>query len=277
MIVSTNTGTAIDVTGTTSALKVEGTVNSLDVTATNSTAGILKVQTAADDAVAVNLVLQTGVDSGVGANGLGSSIRFASEGSTSSLITTGSIESVVTSASAPTTGNLEFNVRSTSGLVNSFNLNDDTSVTLPFYGSGTFTSAPEYLLGVDASGNVVETTAPPKVYLATVSQSGTGNPTVAVLLNTTGETITWAYSSVGTYEATITNGVFAPAKTAVMATLGGYASPFPYNGALVSVAGIRTSNSTVQILSFGAPTGGSGPELANGVLYGATIRIEIYP
>ena len=277
MVVSTNTGTAIDVTGTTSALKVEGTVNALDVTATNSIAGILKVQRAVDNTVAVNLALQTSVDSAAGANGLGSSIQFASESSTSSTVTTSSIQSVLTSASAPTTGSLGFNVRSTSGLVNSFNLNDDASVSLPSYGSGTFTGTPTYSLGVDASGNVVETTAPPKVYLATVSQSGTGNPTVAVLLNTTGETITWAYSGVGTYEATITNGVFAPAKTAVMATLGGYASPFPYNGALVSVAGIRTSNSTVQILSFGAPTGGSGPELANGVLYAATIRIEIYP
>lgn len=156
MVVSTNAGTAIDVTGTGSALKVEGTVNALDVLATTSTAGILKVQRAVDNTVAVNLVLQTSVDSAPGANGLGSSIRFDSEGSTSSIVTTGSIQSVLTSASAPTTGDLKFNVRSTSGLVNSFNLNDDASVTLPFYGDGNYTGTPTYSLGVDVDGNVIE-------------------------------------------------------------------------------------------------------------------------
>lgn len=156
MVVSTSAGTAIDVTGTSSALKVEGTVNSLDVTATNTTAGILKVQRTVDDTVAVNLALQTGVDSAAGANGLGSSIQFASEGSTSSIVTTGSIQSVLTSASAPTEGNLKFNTKSASGLINSFTLNPDGSATLPLYGDGTFAGSPEYYLGVDVDGNVIE-------------------------------------------------------------------------------------------------------------------------
>jgi hypothetical protein len=265
MIVSTNTGTAIDVTGTTSALKVEGTVNSLDVTATNSTAGILKVQTAADDAVAVNLVLQTGVDSGVGANGLGSSIRFASEGSTSSLITTGSIESVVTSASAPTTGNLEFNVRSTSGLVNSFNLNDDASVSLPSYGSGTFTGTPTYSLGVDSTGNIIETTLVPKVYAAKITKT---NPVTYVLtpaINTTGGTLTLTYSGASTsYVLTSSNGAFTTGKTFVSCTL-----TVGENGAF-GVFEATPTQLLLQTVSTAFPTGYDGLE-------NAYIKIEIYP
>jgi hypothetical protein len=276
MVVSTNAGTAIDVTGTTSALKVEGTVNTLNATATNTTAGLLTVQRAVDNTVAVNLVLQTGVDPGPGADGLGTSIQFASKGSTSSLITTGSIQSVLTSASAPTEGNLKFNTKSASGLINPFTLNPDGSATLSLYGAGTFTGTEARSLSVDGSGNVIETVVP-KVYLATISQFGAGNaPTANVILNTTGETVTWNYVGVGRYNAIITNGLFAPAKTVVIATLGGYRTLPPYNGALVSVAGIRTANNTVEIRSFGAPSGGT-PQLDDDVLTGATIRIEIYP
>ena len=117
------------------------------------------------------------------------------------------------------------------------------------------------------------------MYLATITQSGTADPTVTVILNTTGETVTWDYIGVGKYNATITGGIFASGKTAVTASLGGYA-PSPYDGALVGVGGQRLSSTVVQILSFGAPNrlGVQGDiELSNGVLYNATVRIEIYP
>jgi hypothetical protein len=151
---------------------------------------------------------------------------------------------------------------------------------LPSYGDGNYTGTATRSLSVDVDGNVIETAALPKVYLATITQSGTADPTVTVILNTTGETVTWDYIAVGTYNAVITNGIFASGKTAVTTSLGGYAPVSPYDGALVGVGGQRLSSTIVQILSFGAPNRlgvQDDIELSNGVLYNATVRIEIYP
>jgi len=276
MVVSTNAGTAIDVTGTTSALKVEGTVNSLDVTATNTTAGILKIQTAVDDTVAVNLALQTSVDSAPGANGLGSSIQFASEGATSSVVTTGSIQSVLTSASAPTEGNLKFNTKSASGIINSFTLNPNGSATLPSYGSGSITGTAAQSLNVDSFGNVIELPVP-KVYIALITQSGTSDPVVVECENTTGETVTWTRNGEGTYNASITNSIFT-SKTSVNVSYGGIAPIGGYNGIPICVTGQRLTSSVVQLKTYGAPIKIGvlqDPEIDDNLLYNATVRIQI--
>jgi hypothetical protein len=254
MAVSTNAGTAIDVTGTTSALKVEGTVNALDVLATNSTAGILKVQRTADDTVAVNLALQTSVDSAAGANGLGSSIQFASEGSTSSIVTTGSIQSVLTSASAPTEGNLKFNTKSASGLINPLTLNPDGSATLPLYGDGSFTGSPEFYLAVDIDGNVIESN-PVSNAANGLSISGgdfvlggslDGNTTID--LNTRNLTLS---GTTGNVIASVTNGTALDISSGTSAALVVEAS----SNAIIStstndVAGVlavnKTTNNTVS-------------------------------
>lgn len=279
VIVSSTIGTALDATGTTNALSVEGTSNAISALATNDVAAFLRVDRATNNSVARNLVLSTTVTgSGVGANGLGSSIEFVAEGSASSFpFTTSSIESVVTNA-ASQRGKLNFNVKAGS-LVNTFTLNPDASVTLPFYGDGSYTGTATRSLSVDVDGNVIETAPAPKVYLALVTQSGTADPTVTVILNTTGETVTWDYVGVGSYNAVITNSIFASDKTAVTASLGGYA-PSPYDGVLVGVGGQRLSSTVVQILSFGAPNRAGAQDdiaLSNGILYNATVRIEIYP
>jgi hypothetical protein len=261
MVVSTNAGTAIDVTGTTSALKVEGTSNALDVLATNSTAGILKVQRTADDTVAVNLALQTSVDSAAGANGLGSSIQFASESSTSSIVTTGSIQSVLTSASAPNTGDLKFNIRSASGLVNSFNLNDDASATLPFYGAGNYTGTETRSLSVDSSGNVIES-AFVKTYVGKVTNPSPGVYSFVEMINTTGGTISITYSA-GAYTISSSNSAFTLDKTFITATLE------VGNDAIFTAFYSTTS----QILVATAAPGGSTID----ALPGGCIKIEIYP
>jgi hypothetical protein len=265
MVVSTNTGTAIDVTGTTSALKVEGTVNALDVLATTSTAGILKVQQAADNTVAVNLALQTSVDSAVGANDLGSSIQFASEGSTSSIVTTGSIQSVLTNASAPTEGNLKFNTKSASGIVNSFTLNPDGSATLPLYGGGTITGTPEYSLSVDSAGNVIETTLVPKVYAAKITKTSPITYVLEEAINTTGGTLSLTYSGASTsYTLTSSNGAFTTGKTFAFCTL-----TVTENGAF-GVFEATPSQLLLQTVSSAFPAGYDG-------LQNAYIKIEIYP
>jgi hypothetical protein len=137
------------------ALSVEGTSNALDILATTNTAATLQVERVTDNDVATNLVLRTSVSGGVGANGLGSSIEFKSEGAATT-ITTSSIESVVTNASTQR-GELKFNVKAGGpNVANSFTLNDDLSATLPFYGDGNYTGSPTYYLGVDVDGNVIE-------------------------------------------------------------------------------------------------------------------------
>ena len=158
VIVSSTIGTALDVTGTSNAMSVEGTTNALKVLATTNTAATLQVDRSTNNDVAKNLVLSTTVTgSGVGANGLGSSIEFVAEGSSTSIpFTTSSIESVVTNA-ASQRGKLNFNVKAGS-LVNTFTLNPDASVTLPFYGDGSYTGTATRSLSVDTDGNVIETT-----------------------------------------------------------------------------------------------------------------------
>ena len=282
VIVSSTIGTALDATGTSNALNVEGTLNAISALATNDVAAFLRVDRATNNNVARNLVLSTTVTgSGVGANGLGSSIQFLAEGSAlPTPFTTSSIESVVTNA-ATERSELRFNVNPAGpNLANSFTLKDNLSIALPFYGDGSYTGTATHSLSVDVDGNVIETAPAPKVYLALVTQTGTLDPTVTVIQNTTGETVTWSYIGVGTYNAEITNGIFSINKTSVTTSLGGYAPVSPYDGVLVGVGGQRLSSTVVQILSLGAPNRLGVQDdvaLSNGVLYNATVRIEIYP
>jgi hypothetical protein len=51
--------------------------------------------------------------------------------------------------------------------------------------------------------DIVDTTRPYKVYTALLTQSGTNAPIATVLENTLGN-IVWSYSSVGSYQATLT-------------------------------------------------------------------------
>jgi hypothetical protein len=46
------------------------------------------------------------------------------------------------------------------------------------------------------------------IYAARFTQSGTSNPVVTSIINTTGQTITWTRASAGVYEASVTGNVF---------------------------------------------------------------------
>lgn len=277
VIVSSNVGTAIDVTGTTNAVSIAGTSNALDVTATTSTAATLKVDRATNNTVATNLILQTTVDAGVGSNGIGSSVQFKSEGA-STTITTAAIESPVTNASTGR-GTLEFKVKAGApSPVTSLTLNDDLSATLNGYGSGTYTGTAEYSLSIDSSGNIIETQALPKIYIATLTQTSSSAPTATVILNTTGETITWSRISDGTYNAAITNAAFTT-TTSVITSFGGVNPVTPYVGAPVCVMGQRLSATIVQLKTYGAPErlgAQTDIQLDDSLLYNTCVRIEIY-
>jgi hypothetical protein len=260
--ISSTIGTALDVTGTTNALSVEGTSNALDVLATTNTAATLQVERATNNDVATNLIVRTSVSGGAGLAGLGSSIEFISEG-TSSLITTSSIESVVTN---PTTGRgeLKFNVKAAGPTVaNSLTLNDDLSATLPFYGSGTYTGTQAFSLSVDSSGNVIEVPVV-KVYAAKITKPGASYVLVPAM-NTTGGTITISYDVPGAfYTITSSNNAFATGKTFAFGTL-----EISTDGSFTTFEA-STSQLTIQTVSTGSPSGFEG-------LLNAYIKIEIYP
>lgn len=60
--------------------------------------------------------------------------------------------------------------------------------------------------------DITDTTRPYKVYTALLTQSGTNAPVATVLQNTLSGTITWSYSLVGSYQATLV-GAFPSSKT----------------------------------------------------------------
>jgi sulfur carrier protein ThiS len=221
--------------------------------------------------VGQNLVLQTSVDGGSGANGIGSSIEFQAETTAGAVNRTAVIRSRWTDAAAQDS---DFQIAITEGglLDIGLTVNADKSVTLNGYNSTTFEDpAPAYLLGVDASGNVVQTTGSsgPLVYVARVFQSGTLEPTATEIANTTGATFTYQYVGVGSYRIVASIPVFTTGKTAVFLTAG--------NSSAIGNAYIATAfnNSTISC-RFGSATGFFGGG-ADGLLQGATLKIEIYP
>lgn len=115
----------------------------------------------------------------------------------------------------------------------------------------------------DASGTIalVETVRPYKVYTALLSQSGTSAPTATVLENTLGGTVTWTYTSTGSYVGTLTS-AFTLNKTWTIATGSGSAD--------TTITVSRSSDNTVNVstLLAGTPT--------NGIISPASIEIRVY-
>jgi hypothetical protein len=255
---------ALQVNGGVGALTVTGSTNAIDVTANNSVAGRFEVERATNNTVATVLSLRTSVDGGDGADGIGTAIQFASESSTNIVSTTASIESVLVSASSPLQANLNFKTRSSSGsaLLDRLTLNSDGSATLHSYGGGGFSSAPEYLLGVDSSGNVIETTpsSGPLVYVGKVTGNG---PTAAIteIFNNTGATITFSQFTTGQYILSASSAVFTSSNTGVFATM------------VVGPGSIDVGYFTNQINVNTFDASGVAADLVAAMV----IKVEIYP
>ena len=125
----------------------------------------------------------------------------------------------------------------------------------------------------DKSGIVALTSdLPPYTsYVAVISQSGTGAPTVDyVLQNTLGGALTFNYVSPGNY--TVTNGasLFTNQKTIVFINPGFMSSGFVNTA--VSVGWERNSSSTITIKSKNASNGTD----TNDLIFTATIEIRVY-
>ena len=117
-----------------------------------------------------------------------------------------------------------------------------------------------------------------KVYTALLTQSGTSAPVATVLENTLSGTITWSYSSVGSYQATLV-GAFPSSKTFFyINSEAGYNNvPQAYNQKIRQLT--RISNDIVSLdqteLNFTAGVFSSAGG-ANNFLT-ASIEIRVYP
>ena len=150
----------------------------------------------------------------------------------------------------------------------------DGQLRLNNYSTANFPDpAPVYSLGVDASGNVVQTTpstsSGPLVYVARLFQSGTLEPTATEIANTTGATFTFLYDGVGRYRLTASTPVFTTGKTAAFLTAGTSGITTQAYMTSATITGVATC---LFGTSQGFFAGG-----ADDLLKGATLKIEIYP
>jgi len=209
--------------------------------------------------VGQNLVLQTSVNGGSGANGIGSSIEFQAETTAGAVNRTAVIRSRWTDAAAQDS---DFQIAITEGglLDIGLTVNADKSVTLNGYNSTTFEDpAPAYLLGVDAAGNVVQTTGSsgPLVYVGRVTGNG---PTASItqIFNNTGATITFGYATTGQYYIGASSSIFTNAAIFITPALGS-----TFSAAIFS--------NSIDVSNYNL-TGTLADLVAN-----ARIKIEIYP
>ena len=136
-----------------------------------------------------------------------------------------------------------------------------------------------YLAGaITVADFAAQVGVPYKVYTALLTQSGTSAPVATVLENTLSGTITWSYSSVGSYQATLV-GAFPSSKTFFyINSEAGYNNvPQAYNQKIRQLT--RISNDIVSLdqteLNFTAGVFSSAGG-ANNFLT-ASIEIRVYP
>jgi hypothetical protein len=213
--------------------------------------------------VGQNLVLQTSVNGGSGANGIGSSIEFQAETTAGAVTRTAVIRSRWTDAAAQDS---DFQIAITEGglLDIGFTVNANKSVTLNGYNSTTFEDpAPAYLLGVDASGNAVQVPSANTLVFAGRTRFSAGAIQISEYGNTTGATISIGNSGVGIYTITASSAVFT-GNTVAFVQLQGAAG---FTTALV------TNSTTITINTYNA----SGVLNDAVIGTGSFIKIEIYP
>lgn len=210
--------------------------------------------------VGINAILTTTNTAGAAANGIGSSIWFAAENASGTVNNTSKITSTWTDVTNQSS-NFQVTTKN-AGTENAvITLNSDGSVTLNEYDSTTFEdSAPAYLLGVDASGNVVQ--APAGVTYAGRTRFSAGSIVISQYVNTIGATISISNTGVGTYILTASSAVFTNNTTAfVQMQNPGFATA------------VRSSSTVITINTYN--TAGVLDDAVIGS--GSFIKIEIYP
>jgi hypothetical protein len=247
---------------TNGVLKLVGGALTLDIEAlSGGPASRMTVEQTSTSAVASNLLIETTVTGGAGANGIGASIWLRAQDALGAIATAGKIISTWVDAAI---GNSNVQLTTKLGGTESvgFTLNPNSSITLNEYGAGTFTGAAEYGLSVDALGNIIEV-PPVATYVGRTRLSG-GAILLDEYANTTGATISISNTGVGVYTITASSGVFAT-NTVAFVQLQGAA------GVGFATTAVPTS-STVVIRTFNV-SGVADDAVIN---TGSYIKIESY-
>lgn len=105
------------------------------------------------------------------------------------------------------------------------------------------------------------------VYSALMNQTGTSAPVATVLENTTGQTLTWIYNSVGDYSAA---GTFGLTKTFVMANQGLIITSDGFGIGAYNDTGVNIVIKTRVVVENGGGT-------VNGALTNTALEVRIYP
>jgi len=205
-------------------------------------------------------------------NGFGSSVLLSGNiTGNSTQISLSRLSSYWTDAAV---GSSEFSLSTTKSSVESVKLtvNSDGQLKLTEYNATNFVDpSPAYMLGVDTLGNVVKSNNP-LVYVALLTQTGTSNPVVTVIKNTTGQTLTWDRVGAGYYRCLTTGTPFTTNKTIITISYGAGSTDF--------VAGINSyinTTSSAYVLTTGMGPLGAGPAAyADDLLVAASVKIEIY-
>jgi len=133
----------------------------VDASSGTSRAGQFGISPASNNSVGENIILYRNVASNAaGANGIGQSLIFASAASDANMYYTNALVSKWTDATLATRTSEFSIIGSDNGVLgDKLVISGSGQLKLNEYGTVTpFTGTPAYLLGVDASGNVIETT-----------------------------------------------------------------------------------------------------------------------
>lgn len=242
-------------------LTLLGSGLAFDIQTLDGPASRMTVEQASTTTAPGNLYIETTTTGGAGGNGIGTSIWMRAVDALGSLSTTAKVISTWVDA-AIGNSNLQFTTKLGGTESAGFTLNPDSSITFNEYNGPNFEDpAPAYLLGVDASGTVVQVPVAPVLYVCRTRLSGPGILKTDYY-NTTGATISISNAGVGIYNITASSPVFAT-NTAVFVQLqgAGFATAVVTTSSAVN---IRTYN-TAGVLNDAVLTPGS------------FIRIESYP
>ena len=242
-------------------LTLLGASEVFEIYSVGNQAATITVERAVTSTPANNIYIETTTTAGAGANGIGSSILMRSQNAAGSIEDTSKIISTWVDATAQSS-NIRFTTKLAGVESTGITINPDSSITLNEYNGPNFEDAsPAYLLGVDASGNVVQAPSNALVYAGRTRFSA-GAIQIAEYGNTTGATISISNTGVGVYTITASSAVFTANTTAFVQLQGvGFAT--------TSVA----TSSTITIRTYDITGVASDATIATGSL----VKIEIYP
>lgn len=117
------------------------------------------------------------------------------------------------------------------------------------------------------------TTPNPKVFKGLITQVGTSDPTLNIIVNTTGATITAAYSDVGIYSLQSSPPTF---NDSTLVTIGTPGESFVNLSGGIEIRAFNAGTESILINTSKVNFAGSSFDAANSLLINVPISIEIY-